>query len=294
MTQYTLGIFSPSWWLEKEKLEQAKQHLEQLGFGVVIHEQNYITDKGQVAGNTEERCDALYELLENPEIDGVMFAAGGYGALQMLPALDYERIKKPAKPVIGYSDGTALLNAIYAKCGKISYHSTMPVTIAARPHNNTDESLIDVLLQGNTSVDFAGFSKSKLLQKGQAEGVLLGGNMTVFEQLLGTPYMPKTENIILLMEEASNEKINELDKKLLHLSNAGYLNNVRGLILAGMEDLSDNDKPFGFNVGEIVSRYLPSDIPVITNTPCGHGESIITLPIGAKCKIDGMKLSIIN
>lgn len=288
----TIAFFAPAWWVSKQRIDKAKEYIENLGFEVYIPKQVFLKN-GQIAGTVKQRCEALYELLENPEIKAILCVGGGYGCLQLIDKLDYKKIAKNIKPIIGYSDVTVLLNSIYKKTGMVTYHGAMANTFSDKPNKLTDASFIKTLTENIKEIDFFEYNNSRLIQKGKGEGVIVGGNMTVFDQLIGTPYMPKDKNIILFLEDTANEKVNELDKKLIHLKHAGILNNVRGVILAGMEDLTDNEVPFGFSIAEIIKNYLPVNIPVISNVPCGHGEVILTIPIGKNVILDGMKLKLL-
>lgn len=271
----TIMIISPSWFKEEARTYPMESYLTNLGFEVETHPQCF-ERWGQFAGTVEERVTGIHEAFMDNSIQGVVCAGGGYGCLQLLEHIDYRIIKDNPKVFMGYSDITALLGAFYRKAGLIGYHGPMGCFMTEKENPETTKVMQDILLNSKSEIDLKGAH----LTKGNAQGVLLGGNMTVFDQLIGTGYQPQAENIILFLEETTDEKINELDKKLLHLKHSGYLKNVRGLILGEMDKLSDNNKPFGRTTQELVDHYLPN-IPSVMNVKCGHEESLLTFPYGA-------------
>ncbi len=272
-------IVSPSWYRTEERTYAMESYLNTCGFEAETHPHCYLQE-GQFAGSKAERVAGFNEAFADKTIDAVMCAAGGYGALQLLDDINYESIKQNPKPFIGYSDVTALLNAIYTKTGMVTYHGPMGCCMSYKEHPVTTQSFMDVVVEGCDSIELAG----ECVRAGKAEGVLLGGNMTLFDQLIGTEYMPSAENIILFLEDTLDEKINELDKKLLHLKHSGFLKNVRGVILGEMDNMADNDMKFGTSVNGLVEHYLPN-IPVIKNVKCGHEDMLLTFPVGAKVKL---------
>jgi muramoyltetrapeptide carboxypeptidase len=276
----TVAIVAPSWFPDAEKLYRGELSLNGMGFEVDVQAQ-CSSQWGQFAGAPEERVTAIHECFMDDNIDAIMAARGGYGALQLLDKLDYDLISKHHKPFVGFSDSTALLNAIYAKTGKVTYHGPMADSTFGHRTDEIDvRGFLDAVVHQKPELTLDG---GKSLHFGSAKGVLLGGNMSVFDQLIGTEYMPNADDIILLLEDVG-EKINELDKKLIHLKHCGFLANVRGVILGGMETLEDNDEPYGFSIAETIANYLP-DAPVVTAVHAGHGDHLITLPIGAEVKL---------
>ncbi len=272
----TVMIVSPSWHKGDARTYPMENFLNAHGFEVETHPQCALK-WGQVAGTVAERVTAIHEAFLDDSIQGIFCAAGGYGALQLLSQLDYELIRQNPKVFVGYSDITALLAAFYQKAGLVTYHGPMGCFMTDKENEPTTQSMWQMLLAESGTIHL----KGDVLQKGESKGVLLGGNMTVFDQLIGTEYMPMADDVILFLEDTTDEKINELDKKLLHLKHAGYLSHVRGVILGEMDKLADNAEPFGFKTKDILARYLPN-IPAVMNVKCGHEETLLTFPYGSK------------
>lgn len=275
----TVMIVSPSWFKGEERTYAMEAFLNTNGFEAETHP-HCVLKQGQFSGSMEERLAGIHESFADETINAIVCSGGGYGALQLLDGLNYDLVKQNPKPFVGYSDITAILNAIYAKTGVVTYHGPMGCCMSEKVNAITTNAFIDVVVKGATEVSLAG----NCIKAGSATGVLLGGNMTVFDQLIGTEYMPNADNIILFLEDTLNEKINELDKKLLHLKHSGFLKNVRGIILGEMDKMSDNEMPFGKNTKQIIAEYLPN-IPAVMNVKCGHEESLLTFPLGETVKL---------
>ena len=280
----TIGIVSPSWWLDPDVMGAGIMYLETiLGFKVKVSKQSS-PHKSQLAGTDEERVAAIHEMFLDPEVDAIVCACGGYGGLRLLELLDYDLIKKNIKTFMGYSDATAILNAIHTKTGCTTWHGPM-VNTFAKTDEETEKMFKKALQDGKASFNL-GRHGAKIIQTGTTQGTLIGGNMRVFDELIGTQFFPQAESYILILEEANNEKLNELDKNLLHLKHAGLIPKIKGLMLGGMEHLDDNEVPFGKSITEIIQQYLPKDIPIVTNVPCGHSVAIKPLPLGMPVRLE--------
>ena len=270
----TIMIISPAWFRGEERTYPMESFLSDLGFEVETHPQCF-EKWGQFAGTVEERVTAIHEAFMDETIQGIICAGGGYGCLQLLEYIDYDIVKQNPKVFMGYSDVTALLGAFYAKTGLIGYHGPMGCCMTDKENPETTLAMQNTLFNRKSEIDL----KGTCIVKGNAKGVLLGGNMTVFDQLIGTGYMPQADDVILFLEDTTDEKINELDKKLLHLKHSGFLKQVTGVILGEFDKLQDNKMPFGQNTKQLIEKYLPN-IPSVMNVKCGHEESLLTFPYG--------------
>lgn len=268
-----IAVIAPSWRVDATALAAGVEKLQSLGLEVWVHPQCSLK-YGQFAGTPRLRAEALNECFADDSIKAIFCARGGYGAAQTLEYLDYERIKNTPKPLIGFSDATALLNALHTKSGLITRHGPLVQWLGKDSPASDLDHLQQALFQRAGSLSLGNASP---IRPGQAQGVLVGGNASVFDQLIGTPYFPNHERLILCLEDL-DEKINDLDKYLLHLKHTGLLRRIKGLILGDLQ-LGDNDYPFGKSVPQLVNDYLP-DTPCVMNAPFGHGEQNICLPIG--------------
>jgi len=280
-----VALFAPSYWVDEETVKIAWKTLSEMGFVVVVPEQLQYR-QGQVGGTAEQRAHTLHQLFQDEEIKAVFAVRGGYGALQLLDHLDYDLLKAHPTAFIGSSDSTALLNAIYARTGLVGYHGPMFGSMPHKEHLDPQTvSSLQVVLNGGNHVNLD--SEVHPVQRAKSiGGTLIGGNARVFDQLIGTPYFPQDDSIILMLEDV-NEKVNELDKNFLHLKHAGILPYVQGVIIGEEKFFDDNaEQPFGMAVSEVLQRYFPNDIPLVCNVSCGHGKKILTTPIGAEVILD--------
>jgi muramoyltetrapeptide carboxypeptidase len=285
----TIGIVAPACWAKPAWIVSGKKFLEKHGYKVVVHPQNYLR-QGQLAGNDTARANALMDMFANPDINAVMCARGGYGAIRLLDLLDYKLIKHNQKPFIGFSDITVLLNTIAKRCGIITYHGPMITNFVRQHHRRTVEDFLN-LLQKNKR-DYI-FPQIDCVRAGQAQGKIAGGNLMLLQSMIGTPDDWSGKNTILFVEDV-DEPLYKIDRLLCHLRRAGNFEGLRAVLVGEMVDVSDSktgfvrkgEKPYGRDLQEIFLDNLPPTIPLCFNFPCGHGRYLTTLPIGAKATVN--------
>ena len=253
--------------------------MEEQGYNVFVHPQT-LSRHNQVAGTAEEKANALNELFANPDVKAIFSSRGGNRASTMLSGIDFSLIKKNPKILIGYSDLTILLNSIYQQIGLVTYHGPL---FRELPKHADYNQMIDVLSGQIEPIDLSGCTA---LKQGDAEGTLIGGNLSVFQGLLGTKYMPDMNGAILMLEDVADH-ISRYDRMFCHLKNAGILNQISGLIVGAFTDVKDNeDRPFGFSLEDIILEHMEGiDIPILMDVPFGHADKLITLPIGASASL---------
>ncbi|MCI5059767.1 MAG: LD-carboxypeptidase [Alphaproteobacteria bacterium] len=276
-----IGICSTSSAVEEKDILVAKDFMEAQGYEVFIHPQT--TNRlNQSAGTPQEKAGALNELFADQSIKAIFSSRGGNRASTMLEFLDFDTIKQNPKILIGYSDLTILLNSIYQKTGLVGFHGPLFRELPTHPDF---EQMIGVLSGEITSLDL---SSCQILKTGpeEARGPILGGNLSVFQGLIGTPYMPDMKDAILLLEDISDHT-SRYDRMFCHLKNAGILAQLSALIIGDFTDMKDNeDRPFGFTLEEVILEHSEKyDFPVLTGAPFGHADRLCTLPIGAPAKL---------
>lgn len=283
----TVGLISPGRWPDAAWIDRPKDFLEDRGYQVVVHAQNYLKE-GQLAGSDEARAEAVMDMFADSTIDAIMCARGGVGTLRLLDKLDYEAIRERAKPFVGFSDVTVLLHAITQRCGFVTYHGPMGLNFAQPGFDpRTGMDLLNII--GNRRKHCRlHYPDVECVRPGRAEGVLTGGNITLLQHMIGTPFDWPSANTILFIEDV-DDPLYKIDRALTHLRLAGKLQNVRAVLVGEMTDIVDSEtgfaregeKPFGMTLQEIVLDHIPPDVPLCFNFPCGHGSYITTLPVGA-------------
>lgn len=279
----TIGIIAPSRWPEPAWLESASAFFQKHGYKVVVHQQCNLR-WGRLAGPDQARADALHDMFRNPCIDAILCARGGVGSVRVLDLLDYGLIRQHPKPLVGFSDATALLQAITRQAGIVTYHGPMAWNFAqANNDPRTGQDLLKILSDAGRCFDRT-WSDVEVLRPGNAIGRLYGGNLHLLTYLAATPFdLPEDEDIILFIEDV-DEPLYKVDMLLRRMKLAGALRQVRAVLvgeLVGLTDGEDNtdQQPYGPSLREILLQVLP-EVPICLNFPCGHGAYLTTLPIG--------------
>lgn len=281
----TIGIISTSCWVPEENVLTAKAFMEEQGYQVKIHP-NVTKRLNQSAGTAQEKAGALNDMFADPDVKAIFGSRGGNRACTMLPYVDFDLIRQNPKIIVGYSDMTILLNAFYKECGLVTFHGPLFRELPTHQHY---KDMIDVL-SGNKG-DVA-LHNVTIIRDGEGTGTLIGGNMSVFQGLIGTPYMPDTDGAILILEDVGDH-ISRYDRMLCHLKNTGILSNINGLAIGSFSDMKDSKtNPFGFSLEDIIREHTADlDIPIIMNAPFGHEGKLCTLPIGAPIDLKTDRIS---
>jgi len=287
----TIGFVSPGRWPEQAWIDKPKAFFESRGYRVVVHKQNYMQD-GQLAGSDKARAEAIHDMFVDAAIDAVLCVRGGTGSLRVLDLLDYELIKIHPKPFIGFSDITLVLQVITQRCGFVTYHGPLGWNFAQPKNDPRTVSDLFAVVGKEKGAATLRYPEVECARAGKAEGVLAGGNISLLQNLIGTPYDWSGKNAILFIEDVE-EALYKIDRKLNQFRMAGKFDDVRAVLVGEMVDIADSEtgyaregeKPYGRTLQQIVEEHVPSNIPLGFNFPCGHGNYITTLPIGASARL---------
>ena len=280
----TIGLIAPAGpIINKRNFAAGLRILEKNGFRVKYN-QNLLNAKGYLAGSDQERSEEFNRLWSAPEVKALVAARGGYGSMRMLDLIDMKLIRKNPKILIAFSDLTVLLAAIYKKTGLVTYHGPVVTTLASI--NKLSHTSFFNTLAGKKT-DLLKPARIKILKKGRAKGILLGGNLTTLVHMIGTPYELPWQDAILFIEDIG-ESPYRLDRLLTHLDRAGCLQKINGFILGSFSDNQRKKNPaMQSAVHQRVAELLQkTDIPIWTNFPVGHAKQNITLPLGAEVEMD--------
>ena len=285
----TIGIVSPSYWLDKKVLKKTVQYFTDLGYKIEIGLSNTLR-WGPFAGTPQQRADDLHRMFSNPKIDAVMCARGGYGANRVLPLLDYDLLQKNPKIFIGYSDITAYLTSITQQTSLVTFHGPM-LTTYKKSWINYNYNLMNRVLTGekNIKIETPESLKTRILKDGTASGPLWGGNISILMNRLGTADVLNTNGIILFLEDI-DEYLYSFERMLVQMRTSGMFDQINGLIIGELEDIRDQEVRFGRITDEIILDICGDlDIQIVSNFPCGHGKYQATLPISITTEIDTTK-----
>lgn len=282
----TLGIIAPASFISIDKVESAKNNLEKMGFKVILGESTK-SRWYSYAGPEEVRVKDINDFFADSNIDGIICMRGGYGCNRLVEMVDYSVIEKNPKVFIGYSDITTLHMAIFQKTGLVTFHGPMAVSNFSGEYNqDTYRSFEEVLMNDNDEIVLKNFTKELgVLSEGRAEGEIVGGNLATMIASLGTEYDVDYNGKILFLEEIG-EKTYKIDRMLNQLKKFKVFKKINGIILGDFKNCpadSDND----MCLIDVFKDYL-SDLkmPVVYDFESGHSEPMITLPMGAKVRID--------
>lgn len=262
-----------------EELEYAIKLVESWGLEVVLGD-SIDTEFHQFGGTDEHRAMDFQKQMDNPEIKAIWIARGGYGSVRILDKLDFSNFTENPKWIIGYSDITVLHTRAH-NLGVQSLHAQMPVAMDTKTPESA-ESLRKLLFGEPYSMEFQ--ADNPLNKEGTAEGILIGGNLSMLYSICGSDAQVDTQDKILFIEDL-DEYLYHIDRMMQNLKRNGMLKNIKALLVGGMTEMHDNAIPFGFNAQEIVSQYIDQDIPLVFDFPAGHIENNLALKFGAKVSL---------
>ncbi|MDH3211396.1 MAG: LD-carboxypeptidase [Myxococcales bacterium] len=277
----TVGIAAPGGVVDPERLEAGEALLRDAGFHTVRRD-DLLARRAYLAGDDGRRAAEFMGLVADPRVDGIVCARGGYGCDRILPRLDPEAVRAAAKPLVGYSDVTALLLWQRRRAGLMGLHGPMldrgadvdPAAFAALVAQLTGEAEIPVVLRG------AGRGG------GSARGRLVGGSLTLVTASLGTAWEIETKGAILLLEDRG-ELPYRVDRMLQQLRGAGKLERAAGVGLGDFSTCVDDRFPEASAESVIAEVLRPFGIPLVTGLPFGHRRENFPWPVGARATIDG-------
>lgn len=274
-----VGLFAPAHRFDPQEMERGVRVLRSWGLKVKKPE-----GLGRcfryLAGDDSYRLAQLTELMMDDEVGALVAVRGGYGCQRLLPGLDKLWPLWPAKPIFGYSDLTALHLARYQASGVIGFHGPMvaslgKLNLADQPEAASVADFRRTLTLGGQSGLWT-FRVATGLKEGQANGPLLGGNLTLVTALLASPWLPNMDGAILMLEEV-DEKPYRLDRLLTTLRHSPVWRKAQGLVFGSFT---------GCGPPAEVRRLLREaaadfDGPVVESAPFGHGSDNRLFPIGA-------------
>ncbi|WP_424495066.1 S66 peptidase family protein [Salinimicrobium sp. GXAS 041] len=290
----TIGIISPSSAIfESGPYEIAVESMKAMGLKVELGA--FVRSRyGHLAGTDEERAQEFNDMFRNPEINAVIALRGGSGAARILDKLDYDAIAENPKIFIGYSDITALHNAIFEQTGLVTFHGPLATsTWNGFAVDHFKRLLFDkeaLFLQNPTGKgDLLTQVKNRIrtINPGTATGQLLGGNLSVLTGIMGSPYFPSDwEGKILYLEDVG-EAIYAVDRMMTQLQLGGVLNKITGFVFGKCTDCDPGNGYGSLTLEEVIDHYIkPLGIPAFSGSMIGHITDNFTIPNGIEAEID--------
>ena len=315
----TIGVFSSSSPISATvpvRYERGVKYLEFKGYKI-INGQLYRKKDNYRSGTIQERAQEFNQLLYNEDVQILMASIGGNNTNSILPYIDYEYLKKHPKIIIGYSDVTALLLAIYAKTGLITFYGPAVASSFGElpPFVDWTFDSFNSMIKGTISfpycyekpevwteefINWAEQDRSKeqlgndwiCVNPGICQGRMIGGNLNTMEGFFGTEYMPEIKKGDILFIEDSLKDACTIERSFSLLKLAGVFEKVSGIIFGKHEKFDDNGT--GKCPYEILLEVLgDTKIPILADFDCCHTHPMLTMPIGCEVMMDAANKKVV-
>lgn len=279
----TIGLICPAGYMPIEKVSECIRVLnEEWGFltkvGKTVGSQYHY-----FSGTDEERLNDFQQMLDNDEVKAILCARGGYGMGRIIDKISFKKFKTNPKWVIGYSDITVLHSHLYSNYHISSLHAPMAGAFNDAGYINRFVKSLKNVLKGN-KIKY-NCDAHELNKKGEAVGELVGGNLALLVNMIGTESDLKTRGRILFIEDVG-EYLYNIDRMMYQLKRSGKLSKLGGLIIGGFTDMKDTEQPFGKTAYEIIKELISEySYPVCFGFPVSHEKENYALKIGVGYKL---------
>jgi muramoyltetrapeptide carboxypeptidase len=276
-----IGICATARKVFRLNMEEVAKIIEGWGMKVEFGK-NLFGNVNQYSGTDEERAADLQHFLDDPEIKAVICARGGYGTMRIIDRLDFTAFKKNPKWIAGFSDITVLHSHIHNHCHIATLHATMPINFKLDLFST--ESLRKALMGISLSYETEN-TTSVANRPGEAEGMLIGGNLSLLYAMMHSDSDIDTDGKILFLEDL-DEYLYHIDRMVLSLKRADKFRGLKGLLIGDMNGMRDNEIPFGKNAEQIIAEHVEEyDFPVAYGFPAGHDIKNYALPFGVPVSV---------
>ncbi len=281
----TITIIAPSGNIDTEKIINGKKYFEDKGYRVKLGK-NISGKYAYCSGTDEERLDDLHDAFADNETDAIICARGGYGALRLIDRIDYSLIRNNPKIFCGYSDITILNTMIMKNSGLITFSGAMVQGDFGHDINSfTENEFFDTL--ENRKKEISAINYESYTDNTDAEGILVGGNLSTFASLCGTDFLPD-EKFIFFAEDL-NEPVYKIDRYITQLLNVReFKRNVSAVVLGDFIGIEEEYRKDFDNLFKTIGKDL--NIPVVKTYPFSHSREKTTVPVGVKAKLTNNKI----
>lgn len=281
-------LSAPEAALNQDNFRAGISYLENKGYKVLIAP-NALNKKGYMVDEPNIQANDLAWAFSNPEVKSIFLSGGGYNANRLLPFIDYDLIRKNPKIIIGMSNMCVILNAIWARTKLVSFYG--PAVIwnlgASEGIDSYSEPLLWKALSCPEPIgEIPTLTDREVISPGEASGLLIGGNLTSMENLLGTPFEPDWTGAIFFWEDCFME-IHTVDMILTHFALSGVFNKISGMVVGRPLEIKENEFSGSPSLPKIIFDICGQyKIPILYNVDFGHNIEKATLPIGVKAEVD--------
>jgi muramoyltetrapeptide carboxypeptidase len=276
----TIGITAPAGFMALEKMSACIDALQEWGYQVKLGDTTHHVSDTYFSAPDEDRRIDLQRMLDDPSVDAILCARGGYGVSRIIDRLDFKAFRRDPKWIIGFSDITVLHSHLHEHFDIASLHAPMAGAFNEDgPGSASLETLRDALEGKPTAYHIPAHVSNRI---GHARGTLVGGNLTLLTHLMGTESELKTKHCILFLEDLG-EYIYNIDRMMLQLKRSGKLARLAGLIVGGFTGIKDTERPFGRDAYELIRDHISDyDYPVSFGFPVSHDKENVALKHGVE------------
>lgn len=278
-----VALVSPAGPVPADKIETAVQVLKSWGLQPRVYP-HALDRHAFFAGTDEDRLADLNAALADPQIRGIFCNRGGYGMQRIVQQLDFAAVRRDPKLVIGFSDITALHTALWTQAGLVSVHG--PVSTQLERGDDFTRSIRDALMSTEAVRIEADAAEATFSVRttGRAQGLLLGGNLSILCTSIGTSFMPDLRGAILLLEDVG-EAAYRVDRMLTQLGNCGILQSLAGIAIGQFSEPSGMKG--SISPSDVLrERLCGLGIPVLGGLSIGHEQKNIAVPLGCEATLD--------
>ncbi len=287
-----IGIAAPaSPPAEDQSLERGIRYLEHNGYRVELGK-HCSKRRGYLAGTDQERVADLHDLFSNKHVKAIFTVRGGYGCTRILPLLNYRMIRRNPKILVGYSDITALQLALFTKVGLVTFSGPMvAVEMAGTLTGYAEERFWRMLTSKNKpeALTVTENTSHRIVHPGKCEGTLFGGNLSIVSSLVGTRYVPRMANSLLMIEEIG-ERPYRINRMLNQLKLAGVFRRVSGVALGLFNDCDPEPGKPSLTLAEVFEdAFHGFTFPVGGHFHNGHADDSRMIPFGIRTQFDAVR-----
>ncbi|MBT8399184.1 MAG: LD-carboxypeptidase [Rhodothermia bacterium] len=289
----TVGIVSPSGiTYDPDQVNIFSESLAAIGLQARVGD--HALDRwGYLAGADADRAGEINRMFEDTGIAAIFTLAGGWGAARLLPLIDFDLVRRNPKIVLGFSDVTSLLLAMYARSGLVTFHGpTGNSTWNSFTTNYVKRLLFDAQQVVYENPTDSGDNLTQVANRiwtitpGTVRGRLIGGNLTVLSSIIGSKFLPEWDDHILFLEDVG-EDVYRIDRMLTQLKLAGVLDKLAGFVFGRCSRCQPDSSYSSFTLKEVLADHVaPLGIPAFHGSMIGHIRDKFTVPVGAMAEID--------
>ncbi|MBW3670536.1 MAG: LD-carboxypeptidase [Acidobacteria bacterium] len=277
-----IAVLAASSTATEERVSRAAEWLRGRGFRVSFAQNLFEKERSYLAGSDQRRLAEVNRLLRDDEIDAFFFSRGGYGAMRILDGVDWNALRENPRPLVGYSDVTAIHQAAARKAGIVGFHGPMLDFDLCDGLSERRERWLWSMLGGEAPHEWQ-FEREQVVAPGRAEGTVFGGCLSITASLIGTEFDFWIDEGVWFWEDVG-EPVYRIDRMLTHLGLSGRLARLRAVLIGELKDCGGRDPR---ELDLLISEFFGDrGIPVLRDLPFGHhGDNLLT-PIGVPVTID--------